>query len=128
MLFESQEGADRAVDMVALGFGGAHLGALDAAVLLEAAMIDLDAPGPLGILAPGQLAHRQVAGRPVCPVAVWGDDQEDQDDAVALQVDARPGRADRAFAERAIARAIRVRGAVRLQLRDPAPPVAADRL
>src|SRR3954447_6259070 len=128
VLLEAQEGADRTADVVALRPGGAHLGALDAAVLLEATVVDLDAPGPLGVLAPGQLAHREVAGRPVFPVTVWGDDQEDQDEAVALQMDARPPLGDDALAERAIARAIRVHGAVRLQLGHPAPTMAANGL
>jgi len=73
MLFEPQEGADRAADMVALGRGGAYLGALDAAVLLEAAVVDLDPPGPLGVLQAGQFVQAQIAGRPVFPVPVWGD-------------------------------------------------------
>src|SRR4051794_20617265 len=106
VLLQPQEGADRTADVVALRPGGPHLGALDAAVLLEAAMVDLNAPGPLGVLAARQLAHRQVVGGPVFPVPVWEDDQEDQDEAVALQVDARPALGDGALAERPVAAAV----------------------
>ncbi len=41
------------------------------------------------VLPAGQRAHPPVVRRPVFPVPVWGDDQEDQDEAVLLQLDAR---------------------------------------
>ena len=81
VLLETQEGAQRAGDVVALRPRRAHPGPLHAAVLLEAPMVDLDAPGDLGVLQPRQLPHRQVAGRPVCPVLVWVNDREDQHEA-----------------------------------------------
>src|SRR4051794_41541342 len=125
VLLQAQEGADRAVDVVALRPGRPHRGALDAAVLLEAAMVDLDAPGPLGILPAGQFPQALVARRPVFPVPVWGDDQEDQDEAVALQMHPRPGLGDGALAERAVAAAVRVDQAGPLPPREPAAAVAA---
>lgn len=100
VLLQAQEGAERAVDVVALGAGGSHFRPLHAAVLLEATVIDRDAPGPLGILAPGQLAHPKVARRPIPRVPVWVDDPENQDEAVALRVDARAARRDGAGGER----------------------------
>src|SRR3954452_12614898 len=114
VLLQAQEGADRAVAVVALRPGGPHRGARDAAVLLEAAMVDLAAPGELGILAAQQRAQPQVARRPVFLVPVWADDQEDQDAAVPLQVDAGPALADGAVAQRAITAAVGVDGAIRL--------------
>ena len=74
--FQAQEGAQGAGDMVALRAGGPDLRPLDAAVLLETPVVDLDAPGELGVLPAGQRARPQVARRPVFPVPVWGDDQE----------------------------------------------------
>ena len=105
-----------------------HLRPLHAALLLEAAMILLDAPGPLGVLQPRQVVHRLVAGRPVLRVSVWGDEPEHADEAVALQVDARARRRDGALAQRPVAGPVRVDQPVALELRQPAPAVAAHRL
>jgi hypothetical protein len=44
VLLQTQEGAERPGTMVALGAGGPDFRPLNATVLLEATMIDLDAP------------------------------------------------------------------------------------
>lgn len=91
-------------------------------------MVDLDAPGELGVLAPLHVGQRQVARRPIFRVAVRGDDPEDQHEAVALQVDACATLGDGAVGERASAGAVGIDEAVALVLGDPAPAAAPHRL
>jgi len=50
MALQAQKGADRQPNVVALRHAAAMLRSLDAAELLEAPMIDLDAPRCMGVL------------------------------------------------------------------------------
>ena len=102
VLLQPQEGAQGAADVVALRFGRPHLGPLDAAVLLQAAVVALDAPGPLGVLQAGEPAHRQVAVAQYS-LSSFGGDPEDQHEAVARQADAGARLGDGAVRERAVA-------------------------
>jgi hypothetical protein len=84
--FQAQEGAQGQLNVIALGTGGADLSTLNATVLLDPAMIGLNGPGVTGKAHAGEGFHVEVVGRPVFLVAVWGDDQEQADETIALEM------------------------------------------
>lgn len=97
--FEPQEGTQGQTDGVALGASQAGLGLFEATKLLDGAMIGFDVPGVLGKAQAGKFVHIQVVGGPVFNAAVCGNDLEDEDQAIALEVDLHPLLAERGFSE-----------------------------
>src|SRR6185312_9111100 len=73
VVLQPQERPQGQADVVALCPRRACLAALHLRALLDAPVITLDRPAILRILPSRQIRHPQVAGRPVCNVAVWGD-------------------------------------------------------
>lgn len=69
---QAQERAQRQADVVALSLGGTHLRPLDAAALLEAAVIHLDRPGIATEAGARQRAHGPFVGCPVLPLTDLG--------------------------------------------------------
>ena len=86
MLLQPQESAQYQADVVALGAGGADVGALHSAILLDAAMVVLDGPGVTGHSHPHQSRHVQIVAGPPFQIAVWGDDLEQANQPMAFQV------------------------------------------
>jgi len=69
-----------------LGAGSAHLRAFDTTVLFDLAMIGFHRPGVIGKPDTGEGFHVQVVGGPVFFVIVWSDDQEQANEAIALEM------------------------------------------
>lgn len=81
--------------MVALGAGQAGLGLFEATELLDAPMVGFDLPGKFGKTQAREFVHVQVVGGPVFNVAVCGNELEDTDQPIALQMDRGALRAER---------------------------------
>jgi len=87
MDLQTQKRSYRQPNVVALRPRRTCLATLDFGTLLDATMVVLDGPTVLRVLLSRQVRHRQVAGRPVSNVAVWGDDLEYLDQPVTGQPD-----------------------------------------
>jgi len=121
MPFQADKRPDRTADMVALRPSRPHHRPLDAALLLQRAVIHLDPPGELGILQSFPFVPLEIIRRPIFRVPGWGDDPDYANHPVIFQVDDRPRLGNRAVAHRAVARPIRIDQPIRAQLCQPPP-------
>jgi len=119
--FQAEEGPERQTDVIPLGMGGAVLGAFDATVLLDTAMVRFDAPSRASVFRPLVSTHRQVARGPVVAATVWGDHRDHRDEAIALQMHDRAFSWNRYVPDRSVARPIRINQAIGLQVGQPLP-------
>src|SRR5512144_1559479 len=87
MPFQAQERAQAQADVVALGAGGAHVGAFHSTKLFNATMIVLDRPGITGPAGAHQGAHRKRVAGPPFNVTVWGDNLEQATQPITFQMD-----------------------------------------
>lgn len=76
MEFKANEGAQGQTNVVALATGTAKLTAFDTGELLERTMVDLDAPGALGVNGASVFGQCQQTGCPMFHVAVCGNQPE----------------------------------------------------
>ena len=112
--------------MIALRSFAPHHAALDAAELLDVAMIGLNCPNLTRRARPLAHRHQLVARGPVFRVTVWGVDPKHQDKAIAFEMHARAAVADGAVGQRPVARSVRVDQAVGFQTGQPLPAEAPD--
>src|ERR687886_3024707 len=114
--------------MVSLGALTARLAPLDPTELLETPMIFFNRPDlPRPALAL-ERRHRQVVGRPVFRVTVWGDDPKHPDHPIAFQMHHGPIHSNVRLLQGAIAAAIGIDLPIALEPRQPAPAVVPNRL
>jgi hypothetical protein len=107
---------------------GAVPGSLDAAALLDTAMVLFDAPQVKGVLRTLSDAHPQVAGGPVFNAAVWGSHLEHFDEAVSLQMNDGAMVRNQHCTDRSVARTIWINQAIGFQLGQPLPVQRAHQL
>src|SRR5258706_14485961 len=101
--------------MIALRSFAPHHAALDAAELLDVAMIRLNCANLTRRARPLAHRHELVACGPVFRVTIWGVDPKHQDKAVAFEMHARAAVADGAVDQWPVARSIRVDQSVSFQ-------------
>src|SRR5512143_3611207 len=127
-LLQAQERAHAQADVVALGAGGAHVGAFHSTKLLDATMIMLDRPSITGPAGARQRAHLKSVAGPPFNVAVGGDNLEHANQSVAFQMDEGAVSVGLDPRHSAQAAAVRVYLAVGLQPSQPDPAPAVDHL
>jgi hypothetical protein len=125
--FQADEGLQRQLDVVPLRTFLLRLALLNPTALLDPAMIHLNPRGLARPFFPPRGSHRQVAGRPVFRVAVWGDCPKHTNEPVPFQMHHPSLQRDRQRRQRHVARVVRVHQPVPLQTGEPAPLIATDR-
>ena len=103
MLLQAQERAQAQADVVALGAGGAHLGAFHSTKLFDTTMIVLNRPGITGPAGARQGAHLKGVAGPPFNVTVWGHDLEHFNQAIPFEMDHLAICADLDLAQGAVA-------------------------
>ena len=128
MHLQPHEGANRQRDMVHLRPCRPNLRLLDAATLLEASVVGLNGPRPLGPRLKLADSHLQVVGCPVLRVSVCRDRPKHLDEPIALEMHPPAFRFDGNRADRHVAAPIGVDLSVGLEARQPRPIVGANPL
>ena len=126
MPFQTQKCSQCQPDVVALSAGFARRTSFHSGELFEPPMVVLDPPGLLCVIDARQLVHVQVVGNPVPRAAVFSNDPERLDRPETFDVNDRPSRCDRHFADRAVAGAVRIDPAVATDLSQEMSVVGSD--
>ena len=94
--------------MITLGTTRTNLSPFSSTTLFESPMVLLNCPGELGKLQPLEFTQVEVIGRPVINVTVWGDDLEDFDESITLEVYQRSLRRNLNLMQRTIPSVVRI--------------------